>query len=357
MLLHEKGYDVLVIGRKLKNSLALPNIPYRILRMKLLFNKGPFFYFFFNLRLFFQLLFRKADLLIANDLDTLGPNFLVSRIKKSQIIYDSHEIFTEVPELQNHPIKKKIWKTLEKFIVPRINFHITVNESIADWMKKNYDCKFYVVRNVPDKKPIDFPLQTREELKLPLNKKILILQGAGININRGAEELVEAMKFTDKSIVLLIIGSGDVIDNLKKQSEHEQLSGKIIFKNKMPPDELFRHTCLCDAGLTLDKDTNLNYRYSLPNKIFDYFNAGIPVISSRLPELEKLINRYNVGEFIDNHTPQHIAERIQLFLSDKRYKQWRENTHKAAEENCWDQEKTIWLEILKGISEQDKLTT
>ena len=340
---------MVVIARLLPGSLCLPQLPYHVVRMRLFFKKGPLFYLFFNLRLFFHLLFRKADLLIANDLDTLAPNFLVSRIKSCQLIYDSHEIFTEVPELQGHAFKKKIWKPLEEFIVPRVHFCFTVNESISNWMKKNYSHDFFVVRNVPEKMKNPSSCKRRDELGLPEDKKIIILQGAGININRGAEELVDAMNFTNESIVLLIVGSGDIIPALKIQAKKLVREGKIIFKNKMLPNELFYYTSASDAGLTIDKDTNLNYRYSLPNKIFDYFNAGIPVLSSRLPELEKLIKKYNVGNFIENHNPQHIADSIQKFFADERYIQWKENTELASKENCWEIEKQVWSTIIDKL--------
>ena len=96
--LYNHGYDVTLVGRK-KNSQSLTSRPYKVIRFNMFFKKGFLFYMFFNLRLFFLLLFKKSDILISNDLDTIFPNFLVSKFKKSQIIYDSHELFTEVPEL------------------------------------------------------------------------------------------------------------------------------------------------------------------------------------------------------------------------------------------------------------------
>ena len=110
------GFDVLLVGRKLTDSLPMGNPPYAYHRMKLAFTKGPLFYACFNLRLFFFLLFHKFDLLTSNDLDTLLPNYLISRIKNKPLVYDSHEYFTEVPELVNRPAVQKIWKRIEKWI-------------------------------------------------------------------------------------------------------------------------------------------------------------------------------------------------------------------------------------------------
>lgn len=110
--LEECGYEVRLIGRKLPGSLPLPAWSFGAERMSLLFKTGPLFYLFFNLRLFFRLLFKKADLLYANDLDTLLPNYLVAGIKNIPLIYDSHELFCEVPELQHSALKKKYGSAL-----------------------------------------------------------------------------------------------------------------------------------------------------------------------------------------------------------------------------------------------------
>ncbi|MFN6037497.1 MAG: glycosyltransferase, partial [Bacteroidota bacterium] len=137
-VLIEKGYSVILIGRILPGSLAVDHLPYRCIRMSVFFKKGPIFYLIFNFRLFLSLIFKKTDLLIANDLDTLLPNYLVSKLKNVKLIYDSHEIFTEVPELADEPIKKRIWKSLENYVIPKLKHCITVNDSIAEYFFKEY---------------------------------------------------------------------------------------------------------------------------------------------------------------------------------------------------------------------------
>jgi glycosyltransferase involved in cell wall biosynthesis len=343
-VLEENGFKVVLFGRKLKNSPSATDLPYKTKRIKMLFTSGPLFYLFFNKRLFFYLIFHKADALFANDLDTLWANNFAAKLKGVPLIYDSHEIFCEVPELQKTPFKKRIWERLEKRIVPKLKFCITVNQSIANYFKEKYKTDFTVLRNIPIQEQ-NFKAKTKQELGIPTDKKILILQGAGINIERGAEELVKAMEFVDNAH-LYIIGSGDVFSCLIKLVPELNLQQKITVKNKIPKTELLHYTYNADVGISIDKDTNLNYHFSLPNKIFDYIKAGLPILASPLPEIKNIISRYNIGCFIDNHEPKHIAGKINFMLNSPDYPVWKQNTVKAANENTWDNEKKSLSELL-----------
>ena len=342
--LQKCGFEVLLLGREKHDSQRLAKRSYITERMRLLFEKEAIFYAEFNFRLFFFLLFNKVDLLVANDLDTLLPNYLVSKIKRIPLVYDSHEYFCGVPELEHNHFAHKVWLTIEKWIYPRLKHVFTVNESIANLYKTQYDVDVTVVRNIPLKRE-KIVVKTKLELNLPLDKKILLLQGAGINVDRGVEELIEAMQWINNA-VLLIIGGGDVIESLKKQAINLNLSEKIRFIPKLPFDELFNYTVHADLGLTLDKDTNINYRFSLPNKLFDYINAGIPVLASNLVEIRKIIEKYNIGEILLNHQPENIAEHINKLLSDDiKLAEFRKNAIIAAEELCWENEEKELINV------------
>ncbi len=340
LTLTRMGFDVLLVGRKLATSLQMDNRPYASHRMKLIFSKGFPFYAEYNLRLFLFLLFHKFDVLTSNDLDTLLPNYLVSKIKNKPLVYDSHEYFTEVPELVNRPGVQRVWKRIENHIFPKLKEVFTVNDSIADLFEKNYVIRPYVVRNIPFKKEV-VQEKSRKDLGLPEDKFILILQGSGINIQRGSEEMVEAMEFIDGAI-LLIVGSGDVIDTLKTMAEKKGIKGKVIFKPKQLYEDLMQYTANADLGLTLDKDTNLNYRYSLPNKLFDYIQAGIPVLASNLPEIRKIIEQYNIGDFIPSHQPKEIARKItEIMDNTEQLKSWKRYLTFAANDLIWENESEI----------------
>lgn len=339
------GFSVTLAGRLLPDSPVLER-PYETHRMYLFFRRGPLFYAEYNLRLFLYLLMNRCNLLVSNDLDTLLPNFIISRIKRIPLVYDSHEYYTETPELINRPLVRGIWERIERSIFPRLTDVITVNESIAGLYEKKYGVKLNVVRNIP-RAFVPVVTKTRKELGLPDDRKIILMQGAGINIQRGAEEAIEAMKNVDGAL-LLIIGGGDVIGQLKDQARKPGLEGKVMFLPKMPYADLMQHTRLADVGLTLDKDTNINYRFSLPNKLFDYIHAGIPVLASRLPEICRIVEGYNVGMITESHDPAEIAHCINLMLNDKAARViWKENLAKAASALTWENEENVLKSVYR----------
>lgn len=345
--LHKKGLDVTLIGRRKKDSGEISR-DYKTVRFKLMREKGPLFYAAYNLRLFFYLLFRKIDVLVANDLDTLLPNYLISKIKSVELFYDSHEYFTAVPELTGRPFVQKTWKRIERFIFPKLKHVYTVNDSIAKLYRDEYKTDVAVIRNVPFAQK-DFQKKTRQELNLPENKKIILYQGAGINVDRGAEEALAAMQYLP-DYLLLFIGSGDVIEQLKKECASKNLNERVKFIPKQPMNELKAYTSVADIGLSLDKDTNLNYRYSLPNKLFDYIHAGLPVLASNLVEVKKIVEGYDLGLIANSIEPKALANKIgEMFSDDTRVDGWKENLKVAAEELCWEKEEEKFLNIYCDI--------
>ena len=343
--LHENEFEVLLVGRLRKNSPKMPPRDYATKRMRLWFDKGALFYAHYNLRLFFFLLFRRTDALLSNDLDTLLANYLAKKCKRScELYYDSHELFTEVPELTARPKIRKIWLAIEKWIFPKLKNVYTVNESIAKIYREKYNVPVKVVRNVSPLWKAE-NISSKKELGLPENKKIIILQGAGINIDRGAEEAVEAMKYVENAL-FIIVGSGDVIPLLKEKVATLELNEKVRFFGRQPYDILMQFTYHADIGLTLDKNTNQNYRYSLPNKVFDYIHTRTAIVASNLVEVANIVNKHKVGEIIESHDPETIAKTINNTLFDnEKLEKLKGNCEKAAKLENWEKEKRVLEKI------------
>ncbi len=337
LTLQELGYDVLLVGRRLKNSVPLERT-YRTKRFQLLFNKGFLFYANHNIRLFWFLLFRRFDLVWSVDLDTLWAGFMYSKVKKTNLVYDSHELFTEVPELSNRPFVKRFWTRIERKIFPKLRTVFTVSEPIATHYSKKYGVHVHVLRNLPLRKDVKH--------SLALVNKIILYQGA-VNMNRGVEELVLAMKDIDHA-KLIVIGDGDVFQEVERLVLVNELSEKVQLLGKVPFEQLDALTQTATIGVSLEKGDSMSYHYSLPNKIFDYIKNGIPVLVSALPETTKLVKQYSLGKTIESITPQKIAVTLQEMLSDEQeLLRLSQNCKIAHQELNWEREKEIINTLLQ----------
>lgn len=340
--LMEMNYDIILIGRKLKNSIATVR-PYKTIRLNLIFRKGFLFYAEFNTRLFFKLLFLKKDVLLSNDLDTLLPNFLISKIFNKKLVYDSHELFTEVPELINRPFVRGFWLAIEKLILPHLKNNITVSNSIEKFYKRKYYTEFSVIKNYPKKnKKMDLG---NFSFKID-NQKVILYQGA-LNKGRGIELIIDSMVYIQKS-VLVIIGSGDIESTLKKKVLDLNLTNKVKFIGKIEPSELKKLTGLANLGLSLEEDICLNYKYALPNKLFDYIQSNVPVLVSNLPEMKHIVLKYNVGEIVKNRNPKKLAAQIELLLQNSQYSK-KDVFVIARNELNWESEEQKLIFLFKNL--------
>ena len=297
--LESMGFEVVLWGRRLPYSQTL-NRPYVTKRMALLFSSGPLFYLEYNIRLFLILLFSKSHLLLSNDLDTLVANFLVSKCKRIPLVYDSHELFPEAPELLKTPFKKSLWESLEAILLPKIIHAYTVCDSIALFYKKKYKLHMQVIRNVP---------YLQKDMPTNDSSNTIIYQG-NMNPGRGLEDAIKSMKYLP-AFKLKIIGGGRGLNDLKHLAQIEGVNRQVEFLGRLPFEELKSHTQAASIGLLLEEPLGLSFEYSLPNKLFDYIHAHTAVLASPLVEVKGILEKYSVGELLKVRTPENIAQQIQ----------------------------------------------
>ena len=347
-ILQQLDYEVTLIGRRKKKSLKMDQRNYKTKRFNLVFEKGPLFYGMLNLRIFFFLLFRKTDLIFSNDLDTLPACYLAFKCKrKTRIIYDTHELFTEVSELINRPLKRKIWLQIERRILPKLDTIITVNESIANVYFKKYNVPVHVVRNIP---PLYKPqnANVREKLGIKKDEFVLIIQGSGLNKDRGIEEAIIAMKYC-QDCRLLIVGDGDIIPEAKRLVTLNELSKKVHFIGRRPYLELMQITETANLGLLMDKAVNQNHKLALPNKLFDYMHAHVPILSNKLIEIERFIISNEIGVVISDLSPKAISSAIMNLKQDHKLRiVFRENCKKTALKVNWNKESERLITAIKS---------
>ncbi len=348
--LGKMGYRVVLTGRRYKDSQVLAPRDYETHRMPLWFRKGPLFYAEFNVRLFFRLLFARADVLLANDLDTLPANVLAGKLKRIPVVYDSHELFTGVPELVDRPRVRKIWQWIEAKCLPHISLAFTVSPSIAEHYHQEYGIPFRVVRNLPVKsthpeKP-EYPIS--ESTPDPNDKPVIIYQGA-LNKGRGLESAIRAMEFLPEAR-LVIAGAGDIEQELKKMAS-QITTGNVSFTGRLESGQLKQLTRTARLGISVEEDLGLNYRYALPNKLFDYIQARIPVVVSDLPEMRRIVETYNIGMIATSNQPQTLAShfRSALFVSSMR-NEWLRGLKRAASELTWEKEEQVLFDGFRSIA-------
>lgn len=343
--LHKNGYNVLLIGRRSDRKFLLNQLPYKSIRLYNFFTRGPFMYLMFNAQLFFYLLFQKADILWSNDLDTLLPNYIISRLKNIKLIYDSHEYFTESVYKKS---SKKAWQRLENYLFPQLKNVITVNDRIKEVYEEKFGVPVTVIRNVPCQ------LTKKEStinIALPKDKKILIIQGRGLNENRGLEEAVEMMQFLPDEFILYFIGTGTILNKLKQMVADLKLESKVIFIDALPYAKMMEYTRQSFLGLIFEKiNVSDEHRFSLPNKFFDYLHAEVPVLSTQAPEIKKIIEKFDVGDFIGSFDPEEIAQKIVSITKDeKTYQRWKLNTLKASAQLNWQIEEKILINFMTHL--------
>lgn len=340
--LAQNGYQISLIGRILKNS-QMVDLPYSCHRFRLWFNKGPFFYANLNIRLFWFLLWHKFDAVLSNDLDTLTACRLASLLKFKKIVYDSHEYFTEVPELVGRHFQKAVWKCIEKTFLPGVKHAYTVCRSLADIYQKQYHVPFAVIRNLP--------FRNRLIIEPPKRKSNIIIYQGALNLGRGIEMMIESMQYlTDYE--MWIVGTGDIERALKEHANNQTMGGKVIFLGRLSPEKLRDITIQAKLGLSLEDDMGLNYYYALPNKLFDYIQARIPVLVADLPEMRGMVEQYGVGEWLTERTPEALARQIKNLLENStKIEQIDRNLAIAAEELCWDNEEQKLIAIFNKVFE------
>lgn len=330
--LYQKNYKVVVYGRRLPNTFSVER-PYKTVRKTHLFNHHFLFYAEYNIRLFFFLLFKKYDFIIANDLDTLPACFLISKLKRTNLVYDSHELFTEVPELEGRTFVKGFWKTLESFMLPRIKFAYTVSNSISEYYKKVYGISMGVIRNVPFLRD-DIHLK---EVKFPTTNKIILYQGV-LNPGRGLNEVIRALHFLD-GIDLVIIGYGKVEEELKYFVSNEHLTDRVHFLGRIPREELPNYTRKADIGMVLEQPVGLSFQLALPNKLFDFIHAEVPIISSEIKEVKDIVSQYTLGISTSKTEPHLLAQFIKELIDNKTLReQCIANSRQVKKEFCWEKE-------------------
>ncbi|MCO6495401.1 MAG: glycosyltransferase [Bacteroidetes bacterium] len=329
--LAQSGYNILLVGRKLPNSIPLVKRTFEQKRLFCFYKKGFLFYLEYNIRLLFFLCFHKFDIVSSVDLDTISPCAITSKLKRKKLVFDAHEYFTQVPEVINRKRVQRIWAWIESTFVPMSDLCYTVGDKLAENFSERLNCKFYVIKNTPELSEAI----SNEELKIP-EKKFILYQGA-LNKARGIENMILAMK--QLNIEFHIVGEGELSETLKKLVSENNLEDKVKFLGFMQPSILRQYTKSAYLGLNVSENMGLSYFYSLNNKFFDYVHAFLPSLLNKFPEYELHNSEFEVGIFVESD-PDDLVTKVNSILNNNQlYLKLKSNCQKAATHWAWINEK------------------
>jgi glycosyltransferase involved in cell wall biosynthesis len=294
----------------------------------------------------------RPDAVHAHDAAMLAPGWVGAGLTGAHLVYDTHELATGVA-YRSRPWAAMV-SLLERLFIGRCAAVITVSDGIARRLQTLYELRRTpaVVRNVPELGEGRAGEGLRD--RLGIGDAALILHQGALAPGRGCETLVSAMAdVPDAHLVFLGTpwpGYEGVVEALAEQLG---LRDRVHFAPAVPPSELLAHTREADVGVALLEDTCENHRLALPNKVFEYVAAGVPVVASRLPELQRLVERHEIGWTASPGEPAEIAARLRTALAARSNGGVHERVRVAAGALQWGTERDALLTVYCELPGRD----
>ncbi|WP_373358243.1 glycosyltransferase [Acinetobacter lactucae] len=288
-------------------------------------------YLEFFIRTIFILYKIKPAVVNAHALGVLPFALSAKYLFKSLVVYDAHELETE--QVAGMNLRKKISKWFERKLIRKVDMMIVVSESIADWYVNEYDIKRpSVVLNAPNKRELKANNHFREQLAIRDEQVILLYQG-GLFAGRGVQLILEAFKErSDDKVIAVFMGYGELEQDIKSVAAERN---NVFFFPAVPPQVVLEYTSSADMGIHLIQNTCLNHDYCMPNKLFEYSMAGLPIIVSNMKDMSELVIENNMGTVISDFSVNGINQAIDDFLNQNLIVM-KENAYRVACENSWE---------------------
>ena len=338
--LTKEGYSVTIFGRMKPRSIPIQSNDFKAVRITMFCNSGKLFYLEYNIRLLFFLMMNRFDILCAVDLDSILPNILVGRIRSCPVVYDAHEYFTEVPELANRSLVKRIWKSIEQYSLPKCAKMYTVGPCIAKLFQKEYGKNCEVIYN--------FPRRIQRTPSQKSEKFTMIYQG-DLNEGRGVDVMINAMVQIPDAL-FWVVGDGYERLKLEELVKSLNLSERIVFYGYIPPSEINSLTSKAHLGVNLLENIGLNHYYSLANKFFDYIQNGIPILTMDFPEYRKVNETYQIAVLVKDIDSKEIVTAIKSLMQNQDfYDNLVKNTDLASRFLTWETQEEKLCSIYNDV--------
>ena len=292
-----------------------------------------------------------ADVYHAHDLDALWPSARAAQRHGARLVYDSHELFVEQSSLVQRPGIRGFWRWLERRLIRRVDRVLTVSSAIAESLQRTYGLERppVLIRNLP---PYREPVAgdgLRQALGLVGDREPLVLYQGGFLTENGLADQITAMSRIEQGR-LVLLGSGPTEASLRGLVAALGMDDRVHFLPRLPFPQLHPVTCGADLGLCVIRPTGNSFLWSMPNKLFEYLMAGLPVVAGDTPEIRRVIEETGAGVLVDPGDPEAIAEAIRELLTDlPRRRRMGEAALRSAERYCWEREIPRLLEVYEQL--------
>ena len=347
--LKKDGYDINVIGFDWRN----PDFKTESGEVKVYkLHKGKFsllFYLKYAVLLKLFLFRSKSDIYFAEDIYTLPFVYIYARIKKAKVIYNSRELFGFLAGLRKKKLVQSLISCIEQYFIKKVDLVLTTGEMDTEFIKTQYKItNVLTIRNLPvlqqPKSVVDF----REMFNLSSEIKILFYQGVLFD-GRGLEITIKSLRDIPNA-VFVICGSGEQKQKFVDLVKYHNVEDKVFFLGAIDQAELINYTAGADLGLSLIENISISYYYALPNKMFEYMMASLPLVVSDLPQMRNIVDKYETGEVIDIENKNSISVELKKLLGDKeQLDKYRTNCKTAAAELNWQKEYEKLKDALTGL--------
>ena len=252
---------------------------------------------------------RNSAAIHCNDLIALplGAAMKLLTLWRVKVVYDAHEFESNQVRFQSRRSIAML-QLIEGLFIRFADAVITVSDGIAEEYSRLYKIeKPTLVLNCPPYQ--DFPKKNlfREKFGIASDQTIFLYQG-GLAKGRGIEILLDAFTEIEPSKVIVFMGYGVLEEAIRK---HAELNRNIYFHPAVKPEVLLDYTSSADFGISTIENACLSYYFCLPNKMFEFVMAGLPVIVSNLPEMKRVVEENGIGVVAKENTVEGLRDAIQ----------------------------------------------